>query len=43
VTLANDNGTDRQTDGQTECNAICGLLLGSKAYREPALALAGST
>jgi len=27
VTLGNNNGTDRQTDGQTECDAICGPLL----------------
>jgi len=24
VTLGNDNGADGQTDGQTECDAICG-------------------
>jgi len=27
VTLGNNNGTDGKTDGQTECDAICGPLL----------------
>jgi len=35
VTLAvdekNDNGTNGQTDRQTECDAICGPLLGRRA------------
>ena len=31
VTDGNDNGTDGQTDRRTECDAICGPLLGRRA------------
>ena len=31
MTLTITGRTDRQTDGQTECDAICGPLLGRRA------------
>ena len=31
VTDGNDNGTDGQTDGRRECDAICGPLLRRRA------------